>query len=117
MANLPGQIQSVVANAQSLAELARNPTGAVQRVVVRTKYLPDIVADMPLAAGQPGAPSKPDLLVRIMQPKVTLVLHPPLPPVEIIPAGDPGESQWPVVKWTGIAAVGVLGFIFLRGLV
>lgn len=114
---IPAGFNTLIADARSLAALAQNPTGVVQRVVVRTKYLPDIVAEMPLAPGQPGPQKQPDFLVRMMQPRVDIVLAQPLSPITIMPAGDPGATQWSTVKWVGIAAAAVLGFVFIRGLV
>ena len=114
---LPPVVNTLVADAQSLASLARSPATAIQRVEVHTKYLPVITASMPLGPSVPGAePSKPDLLVRFMQPKVRLVLAAPFSPIDIVPAGEPGPTQWPTLRWALLAAGAMGAYFMFRGL-
>jgi hypothetical protein len=81
-------------------------SGIVQKVEVRTAYLPTIEA-----GGEGGASS--DWLVRLLKPEVVVTIAGA--PVSYAPEGSPGPTAWPTVRWVLVAVVGlaVLGALGL----
>jgi hypothetical protein len=105
-----GAIGDLVSGA--LANPAAFAGALVQSVTIESNVSPPIVIPQPLASvgsppagGAPAAVVQPSLLLRLLAPKVTVVL-PTGAPIIIAPAGDP-KGTWPIGAF---AVVLVLGF-------
>jgi len=76
-------------------------------VVVETKWFP------PLTVPLTGTSGKPGLILRALQPKVTLTVQGQTI-TGAAPAGEPIPNEWPKVKIGLAIAAGVVVFSFLR---
>lgn len=104
----------IVEDVNAIIGIASDPAGIVDSITLDTVYGPQILISEPLKTDASGNVQG-DPVTRVLKPKVTINLKAG-PPIVYAPAGEPGETKWPYVKWGMIGAGALIGFLILRGM-
>lgn len=83
--------------------------GALGDIEVRTAWLPTMQFSAMPSADPPG------LLLRLLKPAIRVSAG-PLGDVAAAPAGDPGETRWPILAVGLVVGLGWIAWMVYRGL-
>lgn len=90
-------------------------TEVIHKVIIESEVSPPIVIDIqPAGQPQPGEQPSSDWIGKLIKPRVTLETS--MGPMVIEPAGPPGPTKWPYIKWTAITVAALSAYLMWRGL-
>lgn len=98
----------------SAFDVVGNPATAIEWIQIESKYSPLIRIDQPLVERpvEPGAFDP----ASYAKPKITVKFKPIAEPMVIMPYGEPGPTQWPLVSMFGIFSLGLGVVLLYRGI-
>jgi hypothetical protein len=97
-------------------------SSVVDRVVINTRYGPQVVLEPPQPAGEgggggggAGGGGGGSSIAAALQPEILLYLKGQSDPISYAPYGEPGETQWGWMKFVALTFLGTVVYFTFKG--